>query len=66
MPKVTENQTTKTPVVFRDKAFKVRTVVLPDGRSFPVEKSRIESDDEALTAFLDKHPDFERQTAAVG
>ena len=53
-------------VTFRDKAFKSRTIVLPDGRTFTVEKSRITSDDEALTAHLDKHPEFERLNTLDG
>lgn len=66
MAKNTEN-TAETPletaVVFRDKAYKSRTIVLSDGRSFAVEKSRIASNDAALIACLDQHPEFERQSA---
>lgn len=47
-------------VVFADKAYKSRTIVLSDGRSFAVERGRIEADDPALIAYLEQHPDFER------
>lgn len=46
--------------VFADKAFKTRTIVLEDDRTFTVEKSRISTDDPALIAHLDAHPEFER------
>lgn len=46
--------------VFADKAYKSRTIVLSDGRSFAVERGRIEADDPALIAYLEQHPDFER------
>ena len=47
-------------VTFADKAYKSRTIVLPDGRSFAVEKGRITAADPALVEHLDKHPEFER------
>ena len=62
MPKTTDTTITE-PVMFADKAFKSRTIVLPDGRSFPVEKARINATDPALIEYLEKHPDFERQKA---
>ncbi|WP_375592181.1 hypothetical protein [Chitiniphilus eburneus] len=52
-------------VTFTDKAFKSRTLVLPDGRAFPVAKSRITANDPALIAYLDRHADFDR-TAGQG
>ncbi|GAA5785109.1 hypothetical protein [Chitiniphilus shinanonensis] len=52
-------------VTFADKAFKSRTIVLSDGRAFPVSKSRITANDAALIAYLDRHADFER-TAGQG
>lgn len=54
---------TNNAVVFKDKSFKSRTIIIEDGRSFPVEKSRIEASDQALIEYLDKHPDFERIAA---
>ena len=59
MPKTTDTSAT-VPVVFADKAFKSRTIVLEDGRSFPVVKARIAADDPVLIDYLDKHADFER------
>lgn len=49
-------------VSFRDLAFKSRTLVLADGRSFAVEQGRIQTGDSAMIAFLEKHPDFRRET----
>lgn len=60
MAKTTDTNTATTQVVFADKAFKTRTIVLEDGRSFLVEKARIRTEDAALIAHLDKHPEFER------
>lgn len=60
MAKADKTEPPATPVVFKDKAFKSRTIVLNDGRVFPVEKSTIEASDPALIDHLDKHPDFER------
>lgn len=50
-------------IVFIDKAFKSRTVVLPDGRTFSVEKSHITTADPALIDHLDQLSDFERAPA---
>lgn len=62
----TTKETTRTEsVTFADKAFKSRTVVLEDGRTFAVEKSRIVATDPALIAYLDVNPDFERVTAGA-
>lgn len=55
-----DDKTTRT-VTFRDQAFKSRTLVLPDGRSFAVEQGRIQSGDSTLIAFLEQHPDFQRE-----
>lgn len=60
MAKSDKAESSATPVIFKDKAFKNRAIVLDDGRSFPVEKSRIEASDAALITHLDNHPDFER------
>ena len=62
MAKTADTSAATTPVVFADKAFKTRTIVLEDGRTFAVEKSRIAATDPALVAHLDKHPEFERVT----
>lgn len=56
----TNTNTTATRVVFADKAFKTRTIVLADGRTFAVEKRRIVAAEPALVDHLDKHPEFER------
>ncbi|WP_159076092.1 hypothetical protein [Microvirgula aerodenitrificans] len=50
-----------TPAVFRDLAYRSRTLVLTDGRTFAVERSRIEASDPALIAFLSQNSEFERQ-----
>ena len=47
-------------VAFRDLAYKSRTLVLEDGRSFAVAKSRIEADDPGLLKWLEASPEFER------
>ena len=60
MAKTTDTNTATTRVVFADKAFKARTIVLEDGRTFAVEKSRIVAADPALIDHLDNHPEFER------
>lgn len=60
MAKADKTEPPATPVVFKDKAFKSRTIVLNDGRAFAVEKSTIEASDPVLIDHLDKHPDFER------
>lgn len=59
MPK-TPDTNAAAPALFADKAFKSRTIVLEDGRSFPVAKARIAATDPALIEYLEKHPDFER------
>ena len=61
----TKDTTSTESVTFADKAFKSRTVVLEDGRTFAVEKSRIVATDPALIAYLDVNPDFERVTAGA-
>ena len=62
----TTKETTSTKsVTFADKAFKSRTVVLEDGRTFAVEKSRIVAIEPALIAYLDANTDFERVTAGA-
>ncbi|TKD40707.1 hypothetical protein [Azotobacter chroococcum] len=48
-------------VTFIDKAYKVRTLVLPDGRAFAVNHSRIAASDPALIEYLDNHRDFTRE-----
>lgn len=53
----------RAPGIYRDKAYKTRTVVLPDGRTFDVERGRIEARDPELLAWLDKHSEFERLPA---
>ena len=60
MAKTTDTNTATAPVEFADTAFKSRTIVLPDGHAFAVEKSRIVANDPALVEYLDKHPEFER------
>ena len=62
---VQDDKTTRT-VTFRDLAFKSRTLVLADGRSFAVEQGRIQTGDAALIAFLEKHPDFQREAEPLG
>lgn len=47
-------------VEFQDLAFKRRTIVLPDGRCFPVEASKIVATDQALIDFLSKSQEFKR------
>ncbi|AMC35432.1 hypothetical protein [Janthinobacterium sp. B9-8] len=48
------------PVSFTDKAFRSRTILLDDGRSFAVINRAISSDDDVLIAHLDQRLDFER------
>lgn len=45
---------------FRDKAFRSRTVVFPDGDTAMVEKSLVTLSDPGHVTFLDRHADFER------
>ena len=47
-------------VTFTDLKFKSRTIVLPDGRAFAVEKNRIVAGDPELIAHLDRRADFAR------
>ena len=48
------------PVVYRDRAFISRTLVLRDGRQLQVSKHHVEALDSEALSFLDKHPDLER------
>ena len=48
------------PVVYRDRAFISRTLVMPGGRLLNVSQHHIEALDVKAQAFLDKHPDLER------
>lgn len=48
-------------VTFIDRAYKSRTLILADGRTFAVERSRIAASDPALLEYLDQHPDFTRE-----
>ena len=63
MAKTTETNNAASQVVFADKAFKSRTIVLEDGRTFAVEKGRIVATEPELIAYLDSNPDFERVSA---
>lgn len=47
-------------MIYRDKAYTSRTLVLPGGQTAKVVAGRIAADTPALRALLDKHPDFER------
>ena len=48
------------PVVYRDRAFISRTLVMRDGRQLQVRAYRVEAADAEAQAFLDAHPDLER------
>ena len=48
------------PVVYRDRAFSSRVLVIPSGRTLVVSAHRVEGVDAEAQAFLDKHPDLER------
>ena len=48
------------PVVYRDRAFISRTLVMGDGRLMQVSAHRVEAQDADAQAFLDAHPDLER------
>ena len=48
------------PVVYRDRAFISRTLVMSDSRLLQVSKHHVEAPDADAQAFLDKHPDLER------
>lgn len=54
---------TRKPGAYRDKAYKSRTLVLSDDRTFKVERGRIEAHDPALIAWLDQQSEFERLPA---
>jgi len=47
------------PVVYRDRAFISRVLVMPSGRTLAVSAHRVEGVDAEAQAFLDKHPDLE-------
>ncbi|MDR3386954.1 MAG: hypothetical protein P4L92_07860 [Rudaea sp.] len=47
-------------VTFRDKAFRSRTVVFPDGHTAIVERGVVAVSTPEHVAFLDQHADFER------
>ena len=47
-------------VVYRDRAFISRTLVMRDGCLLQVKAHRVEAQDAEAQAFLDKHPDLER------
>lgn len=47
------------PSVFRDKVFRSRTLVLPDGGVAQVEQGQVKVTSPALLEYLNKHPDFE-------
>lgn len=48
------------PVVYRDRAFISRVLVMRDGRTLHVSAHRVVAQDTEAQAFLDKHPDLER------
>ena len=48
------------PVVYRDRAFISRTLVMRDGRLLQVSAHRVEGLDAEAQAFLDAQPDLER------
>ena len=48
------------PVVYRDRAFISRTLVMRDGRQLQVSAHRVEGLDAEAQAFLDAQPDLER------
>lgn len=60
-PIATPNEKSPSTVTYCDLAFKSRTLVLADGRSFAVVQGRIQTGDTALIAFLEKHPEFQRE-----
>lgn len=51
---------TRIPVVFRDTAFKSRTLVLPNGTVHRVLQGHITAASPELIAHLDQHAEFER------
>ena len=60
-PISTPDEKSPSKVTYRDLAFKSRTLVLADGRSFAVAQGSIQTGDTALIAFLEKHPEFQRE-----
>lgn len=60
-PITTPNEKSPSTVTYRDLAFKSRTLVLADGRSFAVAQGRIQTGDTILIAFLENHPEFQRE-----
>ena len=64
-PITTPNEKSPSTVTYRDLAFKSRTLVLADGRSFAVAQGRIQTGDTALIAYLGKHPEFQREPDAA-
>jgi len=56
-----KNEPPISAATFRDRAFKSRTLILPDGRAFAVAQSRIVASDPVLIEWLDKHAQFERE-----
>ena len=48
------------PVVYRDRAFISRVLVMRDGRTLHVSAHHVETSDAEEQAYLDKHPDLER------
>ena len=61
----TPDEKSPSTVTYRDIAFKSRTVVLADGRSFAVVQGRIQTGDTALIAFLENHPEFQREPGSA-
>ncbi len=60
-PIPTPDKKTPPTVTYRDLAFKSRTLVLADGRSSAVVQARIQTGDTSLIAFLENHPEFQRE-----
>lgn len=60
-PIPTKDEKGPSTVTYRDLAFKSRSLVLADGRSFAVAQGRIQTGDTALIAFLENHPEFQRE-----
>jgi len=46
-------------LIYRDKRFRSRVLVLPSGQTAPVERGQVEASTEDLREFLDQHADFE-------
>lgn len=60
-PTPSPDENSPSTATYRDLAFKSRTLVLADGRSFAVVQGRIQTGDTSLIAFLEKHPQFQRE-----